>query len=146
MTTAPPTVSDAHRAVARDARRLLSEQATLAELAPSTGPLAGAAATPFGWGYVLGVVDALCGVHGAPFDATALGVWAAVLEEAAGRPAPDALDAALDALRGGADTGGAGREPYGFAAGREYGGNEALGWSQGACVPAALVHLSRVRS
>ncbi len=136
------TLSDAQWAVFRDARRLLADQRTLAEQAPSTGPLADAVATPFGQGYVLGVVDALCQRHGAPFDTTAYGIFGVVLESILGRPVDVELDAAIECLaRGNAM---AHESPYGFDTGREYGGNEALGWARSECVPCALVHMARV--
>ncbi len=84
-------------------------------------------------------MDALCQVHGAPFDATALGV---VLEGALGRPAEVELDAALEALARGSDS----AEHPGFEAGRTYDGNETAGWTRGACVPSALVHMARTRA
>ena len=131
-----PALSAAQLAVARDARRLWAEQIELASQAPSTGPLAVVAATPFGRGYLLGVVDALCQTHGAPFDETALAIFGALLDEACERDASAERDAALEALVA----------PNGeFENGYRYGGNEALGWSRNECVPSALVLMARKR-
>ena len=45
-----------------------------------------------------GVVDALCQIHGAPFDAIALGIFGALLDEACERDATRERDAAIEAL------------------------------------------------
>ena len=127
-------LTPAQRAVLRDARRLLAGQIELAREAPSTGPIAPVAATPFGGGYLMGVVDALCQIHGAPFDAVALGVFGAVLDEACGRDATTERDAAVEYLAAPDDE---------FENGYRYGGNEAMGWARGECVPSALVLLAR---
>ncbi len=142
-TNKTPALSLAQTAVLRDARRLLAGQIELAREAPSTGPIAGVAATPFGGGYLMGVVDALCQIHGAPFDAVALGVFGALLDEACGRDASAERDAALDALATSDDDE---ETHYGFADGYRYGGNETLGWNRGACVPSTLVLMARQKS
>ncbi len=123
-------------AVLNDAQRVLAEQIELARAAPATGAISEVAATPFGAGYLMGVVDALCQVHGAPFDAIALGIFGAVLDEACGRDASIERDAALDALAS---------PSAAFDEGYRYGGNEALGWMRHACVPSALVLKARKR-
>ena len=131
-----PDLSASTTAVLNDARQLLTEQTEWARAAPSTGPLADVAATPFSLGYLMGVVDALCQVHGAPFDAIALGIFGAVLDEACGRDATIERDAALDALAAPSEA---------FDDGYRSGGNEALGWWRRACVPSALVMMARER-
>ena len=128
------SLSDPQRRVLHDARRLLAEQIELASAAPSTGPLAEVAATPFGCGYLMGVVDALCQVHGAPFDAIALGIFGVILDETCGRDAAAERNSAVDALTAPTEN---------FDNGYRYGGNEALGWSRCECVPSALVLMAR---
>ena len=128
------SLSDSQRAVARDARRLLAGQIELAREAPSTGPIAAVIATPFGRGYLLGTIDALCQTHGAPFDAVALAIFGALLDEVCGRDATGERDAALESLK---------TPDEKFDLGYSYGGNEALGWACGACVPSALVLMAR---
>lgn len=123
-------------AVLNDARRLLAEQTALSRATPATGPLADAAATPFGAGYLMGVVDALCQIHGVSFDAVALGIFGRVLDEVCGRDASSERDAAIDALAS---------PSAAFDEGYRYGGNEALGWTRHACVPSALVLKARKR-
>ncbi|MGB3545132.1 hypothetical protein [Rubrivirga sp.] len=92
-------------------------------------------ATPFGLGYTVGVVDALCQVHGAPFDGMALAVWALVLEDTFGRVQGDRLrQRGLDLLEA--------KDPD-FNRGRPWGGNEAMGAAQGQHTPVGLVHLAR---
>ncbi len=130
-------LSASQLAVFHDARRLLAGQIELAREAPSTGPIAPVAATPFGAGYLMGVVDALCQIHEVPFDAVALGIFGAILDETCERDATSERDAAIESLTAGDD------ERYGFADGYRYGGNEALGWSRGACMPSTLVLLAR---
>lgn len=129
-------LSDAQRDVLHDARRLLAEQIELASAAPSTGPLAEVAATPFGCGYLMGVVDALCQIYGAPFDAVALGIFGVLLDEMCGRDAAAERDSAIDALTA---------PTKNFDNGYRYGGNEALGRSRRECVPSALVLMARKR-
>ena len=136
MSTAS-TLAAPQRAVTRDARRILAEQIELAREAPSTGPIAPVAATPFGGGYLMGVVDALCQIHGAPFDEMALAIFGAVLDEACGRDASLERNAAIEALTAPNEE---------FENGYRYGGNEALGWSRGECVPSALVLLARKKA
>lgn len=134
------SLSPAQSAVLLDARKLLAEQIELARAVPNTGPLSPVAATPFGGGYLVGVVDALCQIHGAPFDAVALGIFGAILDEACERDASVERDAALEALA----TSDEDEETYyGFADGYRYGGNETLGWKRGACVPSTLVLMAR---
>ena len=130
------SLSNSQRGVLHDARRLLAEQMELASAAPSTGPLAEVAATPFGCGYLMGVVDALCQLHGAPFDASALGIFGVLLDETCGRDATTERDSAIDALTAPTEN---------FDNGYRYGGNEALGWSRRQCVPSALVLMARKR-
>jgi hypothetical protein len=127
-------LSPAPTAVLKDARQLLTEQTELARAAPATGPLSEVVSTPFGQGYLLGVVDALCQVHGAPFDEVALGIFGVVLDEACGRDATIERDAAIEALASPSKT---------FDEGYRYGGNEAIGWTRRACVPSALVMMAR---
>ena len=129
-------LSASQTAVLNDARRVLADQTELARAAPATGPLSEVAATPFGCGYLLGAVDALCQVHGAPFDAVALGIFGAILDEACGRDATIERDAALESLA---------TPSAAFDEGYRYGGNEALGWTRRACVPSALVLMARKR-
>jgi hypothetical protein len=129
-------LSHAQTAVLKDARRLLTEQTELARAAPATEPLSGVAATPFGQGYLMGMVDALCQIHGAPFDAVALGIFGAVLDEMCERDTTAERDAAIEALA---------TPSRAFNDGYRYGGNEALGWSRRACVPSALVIMARKR-
>ena len=128
------SLSDSQRSVLHDARQLLAEQIELASAAPSTGPLAEVAATPFGCGYLIGVVDALCQIHGAPFDAVALGIFGVLLDETCGRDAAAERDSAIDALTA---------PTKHFDNGYRYGGNEALGRSRRECVPSALVLMAR---
>jgi hypothetical protein len=129
-------LSHAQTAVLNDARRLLSEQTELARAAPATGAISDVAATPFGQGYLVGVVDALCQVHGAPFDEIALGIFGAVLDEMCERDTTAERDAAIEALAS---------PSRAFDDGYHYGGNEALGWKRRACVPSALVIMARKR-
>lgn len=129
-------LSTSQTAVLHDAQRVLAEQAELARAAPATGPISEVVATPFGQGYLLGVVDALCQVHGAPFDAVALGIFGALLDEACGRDATAERDAAIESLAA---------PPAAFDEGYRYGGNETLGWKCRACVPSALVLMARKR-
>lgn len=136
------TLSDSQSAVLRDARKLLAAQIELARAAPSTGPIATVAATPFGGGYLMGVVDALCQIHETPFDAVALGIFGAILDEACGRDASAERDAAIEAVAMGDDE----STHYGFSDGYRYGGNETLGWKRGACVPTTLVLMARKKS
>ena len=132
-----PALTASQIAVLRDSRQLLAGQIELAAQAPSTGPIAAVAATPFGGGYLMGAVDALCQTHDAPFDATALGIFGALLDEACGRDAAAERNAAIDALAMPNDE---------FENGYRYGGNETLGWKRGACVPSTLVLMARKRA
>ena len=124
------------RRVLDDALRLVRDQRRRAEadddahLAPSD-----AWATPFGLGYVLGAVDGLCQVHGAPFDGTALAIFGLVLDDTFGRPASDALrQRGVRLLQAGdAD----------LERGRSWGGNEAIGLARARMEPVGLVHLAR---
>ncbi len=141
-TTKNSALSPAQTAVLCDARRLLIGQIELAREAPSTGPIATVAATPFGGGYLMGVVDALCQIRGAPFDTVALGIFGAILDEACGRDATTERNEAIEALTADDDE----ETHYGFADGYRYGGNETLGWNRGACVPSTLVLMARQKS
>ena len=84
----------------------------------------------------MGVVDALCQIHGAPFDEVALGIFGALLDEACERDATRERDAAIEALTAPDEK---------FENGYRYGGNETLGWKRGECVPSALVLMARQR-
>ena len=127
-------LSPSQTAVLNDARHLLAGQIELAREAPSTGPISKVAATPFGAGYLMGVVDALCQIHEVAFDAVALAIFGVILDEACERDAIAERNAAIDAL----DT-----PNTEFENGYRYGGNETLGWKRGACVPSTLVLMAR---
>ena len=125
----PPSVSSGHQAVLEGAVRFVREQA---DRSAPTLDRDVAFGTPFGLGYLFGAVDALCQEHGVPFDGMALAMFALVLDRAVGRPADALRQRALDLEeQGDAD----------FARGREWGGNEAIGWARGEHEPVGLVHL-----
>ena len=126
--------SVAHRAVLADALRLVREQAARAEEDPDAVPLAEVIDSPFGLGYLFGAVDALCQGHGAAFDGMALAVYALALDAALDREADDVRDRALDLHESDDPT---------FARGRQWGGNEAMGWKAGQHEPVGLLHLAR---
>ncbi len=85
----------------------------------------------------MGVVDALCQIHGAPFDAVALGIFGALLDEACERDAAAERDAAIEKFAASDEN---------FDNGYRYGGNETLGWKRGECVPSALVLMARKKN
>ncbi len=130
----PDLPSPAHRAVLADALRLVREQAARVERDPAARPLAEVVADPFGLGYLFGAVDALCQGHGVPFDGMALAVYALVLDATLGRDAGDVRDRALDLHESGDGA---------FQTGRQWGGNEATGWTRGQHEPVGLLHLAR---
>ena len=132
----PPTpLSPAQRRVLDGALEVVRDQRRRADLEGAPLSPQQAWSTPFGLGYLIGVVDALCQAHGAPFDGTALAVWALVLDDTFGRPESDRLrQRGLDLLEAG--------DPS-FNRGRPWGGNEAIGFARGQHTPVGLVHLAR---
>ncbi len=131
----PSPLSPAQRRVLDGALEVVRDQRRRAVLEDDAFEPIQAWATPFGLGYLIGVVDALCQVHKAPFDSMALAVWALVLEDTFGRVEGDRLrQRGLDALEA---------EDADFNRGRPWGGNEAMGHAQGQHVPMGLVHLAR---
>ena len=122
-------VLDGALALVRDQRR--RAEAEGAPLDPQT-----AWVTPFGLGYLLGAVDGLCQVHGAPFDGMAVAVYGLVLDDTFGRPQGDRLrQRGLGLLQS---------NDADFARGRPWGGNEAVGHARGLLAePVGLVHLAR---
>ena len=129
------TLSPAHRRVLDAALALVRDQRQRAEAGGAPFAPALVWTSPFGLGYLLGAVDALCQAHRAPFDGAGLAVFALVLDDAFGPEAADDLRRqAVGLLQ--ADDGAFGR-------GRAWGGNEALGAAQGRHTPVGLVHLAR---
>ncbi len=129
------TLSPAHRRVLDAALALVRDQRQRAEAggAPFAPGLVWTG--PFGLGYLLGAVDALCQANGAPFDAAGLAVFALVLDDTFGPEAADSLRRqAVEWVQGDDET---------FGRGRAWGGNEALGAAQGRHTPVGLVHLAR---
>ncbi|MEM0962488.1 MAG: hypothetical protein AAGK21_08150 [Bacteroidota bacterium] len=118
-----------------DALRLVRDQRQRAEVEDTPLAPADAWSTAFGLGYLLGAIDGLCQVHGAPFDGMALAVYGLVLDDAFGRPRGDALrQRGLDLLQA---------EDADFRRGRPWGGNEAVGFARGQHTPVGLLHLAR---
>lgn len=137
MTLNTSPLSPSQRAVLDDALRLVREQRQRAEAEDAALAPADAWTTPFGLGYLLGAIDGLCQVHGAPFDAMALAVYGLVLDDTFGRPQGDRLrERGLDLLEA---------EDADFSRGRPWGGNEAIGLAKGQHVPVGLVHLAHGR-
>ncbi len=129
------TLSPAHRDVLDAALAIVRDQRRRAEAsgAPFTPGLAWTG--PFGLGYLVGVVDGLCQVQGAPFDDAGLAVFALVLDDAFGQDAADDLRRRSVALLQSSDAS--------FGRGRAWGGNEAVGSARGLHTPDGLVQLSR---
>ena len=131
----PSPLSPAQRRVLDGALEVVRDQRRRADLEGAPFRPALVWSSPFGLGYLLGVVDALCQVHGAPFDGTALAIWALVLDDTFGQPESDRLrQRGLDLLEA---------DDPDFLRGRPWGGNEAMGAAQGRHVPVGLVHLAR---
>ena len=128
LSAAQTRALEASLGVVRDQRRRVREEG--APLDPVQ-----AWSTPFGLGYLLGVVDGMCQAHGAAFDAHGLAMYGLVLDDTFGRPRSDALRrlAVRHLQAGHAD----------LARGRQWGGNEAIGQTRGLAVAVGLVLLAR---